>query len=94
MIASAASVIGIGSDALGSLRLPTHFCGIFAHKPTGGIVSIEGHYPMGTEEIYKKSICIGPMARYSTDLPLLMKIICKEENKKLLDFDIKVNLFN
>ncbi|KAK9701957.1 Amidase [Popillia japonica] len=43
LIASAASVIGIGSDALGSLRLPTHFCGIFAHKPTGGIVSIEGH---------------------------------------------------
>ncbi|GJQ74745.1 hypothetical protein Trydic_g21594 [Trypoxylus dichotomus] len=91
LIASAASVIGLGSDALGSLRLPAHFCGIFSHKPTGLSVSIEGHLPISEEEVYRKVVCAGPMSRYSSDLPLLMRIICKDERREVLDLDRKVD---
>nr|CAD7200387.1 unnamed protein product [Timema douglasi] len=34
LLGSAASVISIGSDICGSLRIPALFCGIFGHKPT------------------------------------------------------------
>ena len=32
-----------GSDIGGSLRTPAHYCGVFAHKPTYGIVPMRGH---------------------------------------------------
>ena len=34
IISAAGSVIGIGSDVGGSIRLPAYFNGIFGHKPT------------------------------------------------------------
>ena len=37
----------IGSDIGGSLRTPAHFCGIFAHKPSHGIVPARGQTPPG-----------------------------------------------
>lgn len=30
-------MLGIGTDLIGSLRLPSFFTGIFTHKPTAGI---------------------------------------------------------
>ncbi|KAM7309386.1 fatty-acid amide hydrolase 2-A [Ixodes scapularis] len=36
LLASAASVIGIGTDMAGSIRIPAYRCGIFGHKPTHG----------------------------------------------------------
>ena len=46
VVASCSSVFGLGSDVGGSLRLPAAFCGIYAHKPTGGLVTNEGQYPV------------------------------------------------
>ena len=36
LIAMGGSPLGIGSDVGGSLRIPSHFCGIAALKPTSG----------------------------------------------------------
>ena len=43
--ALAAGLAGLeaGADIGGSIRNPAHFCGIYGHKPTWGIVSDEGH---------------------------------------------------
>ena len=36
LIASAASLLGLGTDLGGSIRIPCMFNGIFGHKPSTG----------------------------------------------------------
>lgn len=44
-LASACSVIGIGSDIGGSIRIPAFFNGIYGHKSSYGLISIRGKHP-------------------------------------------------
>ncbi len=46
IISSGASVCDIGSDIGGSIRLPSHFCGIWGHKPSAGLVPQQRSVPM------------------------------------------------
>lgn len=36
LLGAGASVIGLGSDLLGSIRIPAFLNGVFGHKPTAG----------------------------------------------------------
>lgn len=74
LIAAAGSLMGIGTDISGSIRIPSLFCGIFGHKPTAGMVSMEGVFPDlgGTLSDYN---CLGPMCRYAEDLPLMLGVL-------------------
>src|SRR5437870_1580522 len=46
-IALGMSVVGVGSDGGGSIRVPAHFCGICGLKPTPGRVLATGRLPPG-----------------------------------------------
>ena len=69
-IAAKLSPAGVGSDLSGSLRVPAHFCGIAALKPTTGLIPMDRHLPSanGTLAI---GACVGPMAARVKDLALL-----------------------
>lgn len=69
-IASFMSAGGVGSDGGGSLRVPAHFTGIAALKPTPGRVSAAGHYPQICHPGGLLAVA-GPMARNAADLRLL-----------------------
>ncbi|MEO6390593.1 MAG: amidase [Pyrinomonadaceae bacterium] len=73
-IASFMSSGGIGSDLMGSLRVPAHFCGIASLKPTTGVVPMTGHTPEAVGP-YSLGAAIGPMARTVADLELLFSVI-------------------
>lgn len=93
LIGAGASLIGIGSDVAGSIRVPALFNGVFGHKPTPGIISIKGHYPMSTNPIFHKFLVLGPMTRYAEDLHLSMKIMTSECNENLM-LDDKIDFSN
>jgi amidase len=44
-VASGMSPLGIGSDIGGSIRVPAHYCGVAAIKPTEHLLSTDGHIP-------------------------------------------------
>jgi len=73
-ISSCMSPGGIGSDLAGSIRIPSHFCGIAGLKPTVGRVPGAGQFPPATGP-YSLGSVIGPMARSVSDLRLLFNVL-------------------
>ena len=69
IIAAGGVSLDIGSDTGGSIRVPSHFCGIAGIKPTSGRVPRTGHI-MPAEGVLQSLTQIGPMARFVDDLIL------------------------
>ncbi len=69
--------LSLGSDIGGSLRVPAHFCGVCAHKPTHGIIPSRGHLPpsLPALPVTTDLAVIGPMARSVDDLSLAFNLI-------------------
>jgi aspartyl-tRNA(Asn)/glutamyl-tRNA(Gln) amidotransferase subunit A len=57
----------LGTDTLGSVRIPASFCGIAGLKPTYGLVSTRGVMPLAYALDH-----VGPMARSTIDLAYLL----------------------
>src|ERR1043165_5742669 len=60
----------IGTDTGGSVREPAAFCGIVGLKPTYGLVSTRGVFPLSTSLDH-----VGPLCRNVTDTALLLQAI-------------------
>jgi Asp-tRNA(Asn)/Glu-tRNA(Gln) amidotransferase A subunit family amidase len=78
-IAAKLSPAGVGSDLSGSLRVPAHFCGIAALKPTTGAVPMTGHVPRAAGTL-GMGACVGPMARRVADLALLFSSMAQRSD--------------
>jgi len=72
-VAMAAGLSGIenGSDIGGSIRNPAHYCGVFGHKPTWGLLPPRGHAAPGVLAQSDLAV-IGPIARSAADLEALL----------------------
>jgi amidase len=74
IIAAGGSPVGLGSDSGGSIRMPAHYCGIAALKPTTGLIPSTGAYalPGGLTDPRSQ---VGPMARFVADLILTLPLL-------------------
>ena len=64
-----------GSDIGGSIRIPSHFCGVYGHKPSYGAVPLRGHTPPGIDGPDIALAVVGPMARTAADLDLALGVM-------------------
>ena len=74
ILAASGSPLDIGSDSAGSLRVPAHFCGIAALKPSSGRVPRTGHI-ISFKGPLQALTHVGPMARFICDLKLVLPIV-------------------
>jgi amidase len=75
-VAAGLTPVELGSDIAGSIRIPAHFCGIFGHKSSYGVVPMRGHIPPppGSSAVVPLGVA-GPLARSAVDLELLLDIL-------------------
>ncbi|WP_298467329.1 amidase family protein [uncultured Erythrobacter sp.] len=80
-VASGMVACDYGTDIGGSVRVPAHFCGVWGHKTSWGLVSKQGHdHPQmarrkGFVTAHDGALSIaGPLARNAADLAVLTEI--------------------
>lgn len=94
--ALAAGLTGLemGSDIGGSIRSPSHYCGVYGHKSTFGIISFYGQAPPGTfPGDYSTEVDIavpGPMARSAEDLDLALGLVAQPPQYQRQAFSIRL----
>jgi amidase len=75
-LAAGLTGLELGSDIGGSIRNPAHYCGVFGHKPTWGLVDMRGHIPGPPGSRSTADVGVGgPMGRSVADLALALDVL-------------------
>ena len=79
-VAAGLTALELGSDIGGSIRNPAHYCGVYGHKSSYGIVPARGHLPPPPGTLADTDIGVfGPIGRSADDLALLLEVIAGPE---------------
>jgi amidase len=77
-LAAGLTALEAGSDIGSSIRNPAHFCGVYGHKPTWGIVPRTGQ-ALPWQQAPVDIDVVGPLARTADDLALALSIMAGPE---------------
>jgi amidase len=83
-LAAGLTYLSLGSDHGGSIRVPAHFCGLYGHKPSIGVVPFRGHIP----QVYPPLLPVaGPLARSPEDLMLALRVMGGPDSNEAIAYD-------
>ncbi len=74
-VAAGLTALDIGRDIGGSLRVPAHYCGVYAHRPSRGVVPVEGPILLDGAIFSQEFAATGVMGRSVADLSLGLELI-------------------
>ena len=89
--ALAAGLTGLeaGSDIGSSIRNPAHFCGVYGHKPTWGIVPRHGQALPGQIAAVDIDV-VGPLARSADDLALALALMAGPDSIEAAGWQLRL----
>ncbi len=93
-LAAGLAALEMGSDIGGSLRVPAHCCGVYAHKPSHGLVPMRGNAPPGTPVLsvdHHVDLAVGgPMARSAADLALALDVVAGPDEDRAVGWRLQL----
>ena len=74
-LAARLTPLELGADVAGSIRVPSHFCGVAGLRPTEGRLPLDGILPPARPRTVQHVVVGGPMARTVEDLQLAWRAL-------------------
>ncbi|MCP5467178.1 MAG: amidase [Sinobacteraceae bacterium] len=84
-IAAGHCTISLGTDTIGSVRIPAAFCGVTSLKPSSGLISLGGVVP-----VHLRFDQLGPIVRSARDLDLLLPQLAAHDPACPVSFPVKL----
>ncbi|MEM7583172.1 MAG: amidase [Acidobacteriota bacterium] len=81
-LAAGFTPLELGSDVAGSIRHPSHCCGVYGLRTSEGALSTRGHGASpGSPRALRHHLVVGPMARHPEDLRLALPILLESTER-------------
>jgi aspartyl-tRNA(Asn)/glutamyl-tRNA(Gln) amidotransferase subunit A len=86
-VAAGFCTAALGTDTMGSVRLPAAYCGIWGFKPTNGEIQADGVVPLSVT-----LDTVGPLARTAADLAILAEALLEPAPRSHVAIDAPPSL--
>jgi amidase len=81
----------LGTDIGGSVRIPSHCCGVFGLKPSYGVISQRGYLDhVGGGYTDADINVFGPLARSAEDLDMLLSVLAGPDAERVLAWRLEL----
>lgn len=84
IVAAGAVAFGLGADVGGSIRIPSAFCGIVGHKPTGRLIPNTGFWPSAGKGDLSAYLVCGPMTRRVEDVMPILRALAGPDGEDVV----------